>query len=310
MRRAMTVPTVRRALALGATVLGSLVVLSTACRRREQPRQTAAPPDTGLRQPESALWDSAGGVWLVSNVNGSPLARDDNGFISRMDARGRPMLWRWIDGADTAVALNAPKGMALKGDTLFVADIDVVRLFHRSTGRPIGERAVPGATFLNDLSVGPDGTLYVTDSGLRQGANGNEPSGTDAVWRFDARGSAEVVAQDTALGEPNGLLAERGGLIVVALGRGAVYRLDAEGRRTDLPKPPHGALDGVVRTPDGSLLVSSWEGQAVYRLRGQGPWTVAVDSVESPADIGWNRQRAELAIPHMMKNTLLVRAVR
>lgn len=300
MRHFVTVP---------AVLLG-LALLPAACRRAEPPRQTAALPDTGLRNPESALWDSAGGVWLVSNVNGSPLARDDNGFISRMDAMGRPMLWRWIDGADTAVTLNAPKGMALKGDTLFVADIDVVRLFHRSTGRPIGERDVPGATFLNDLAVGPDGTLYVTDSGLRLGAKGNEPSGTDAVWRFNTRGVAEVVAKDTTLGEPNGVLAEQGGLIVVALGSGAVYRLDARGRRTNLPKPPKGALDGVVRANDGSLLVSSWEGKAVYRLKGNGPWTTAVDSVESPADIGWNRQSGELAIPQMMKNRLVVRAVR
>jgi len=300
----------RSANVLWPAVLLGLVLLPAACKRREPPHPTATVPDTGLRNPESALWDSAGGVWLVSNVDGSPLARDDNGFISRMDAMGRPMLWRWIDGADTAVALNAPKGMALNGDTLFVADIDVVRMFHRSTGRPIGERAVPGATFLNDLSVGPDGTLYVTDSGLRLGAKGNESSGTDAVWRFNARGVAEVVAKDTALGKPNGVLAEQGGLIVVALGSGAVYRLDARGRRTDLPTPPKGALDGVVRANDGALLVSSWEGKAVYRLKGNGPWTVAVDSVESPADIGWNRQRGDLAIPQMMKNTLLLRAVR
>jgi len=300
----------RSANVLWPAVLLGLVLLPAACKRREPPHPTATVPDTGLRNPESALWDSAGGVWLVSNVDGSPLARDDNGFISRMDAMGRPMLWRWIDGADTAVALNAPKGMALNGDTLFVADIDVVRMFHRSTGRPIGERAVPGATFLNDLSVGPDGTLYVTDSGLRLGAKGNESSGTDAVWRFNARGVAEVVAKDTALGKPNGVLAERDGLIVVALGSGAVYRLDARGRRTDLPAPPKGALDGVVRANDGALLVSSWEGKAVYRLKGNGPWTVAVDSVESPADIGWNRQRGDLAIPQMMKNTLLLRAVR
>ena len=310
MRHPATVPALLRALARRPAFLLALALLPAACKRGEPPRQTAALPDTGLRNPESALWDSAGGVWLVSNVNGAPLARDDNGFISRLDARGRPMLWRWIDGADTAVALNAPKGLALKGDTLFVADIDVVRMFDRRTGRPIGERAVPGATFLNDLSVGPDGTLYVTDSGLRLGAKGEERSGTDAVWRFDARGTAEVVAKDTSLGEPNGVLAERDGLIVVTLGSGAVYRLDAHGRRTDLPKPPKGALDGVVRANDGSLLVSSWEGQAVYRLKGNGPWTTAVDSVESPADIGWNRQSGELAIPQMMKDRLVVRAVR
>jgi sugar lactone lactonase YvrE len=308
MRHPATSPAGLRALVRRSCLLLALVLPPAACKRSEPPPQPTVLADTGLRYPESALWDSASGMWLVSNVNGSPLARDDNGFISRMDAMGRPLLWRWIDGADSTVALNAPKGMGLKGDTLFVADIDVVRMFHRSTGRPIGERAVPGATFLNDIDVGPDGTVYVTDTGLRLGAERDEPSGTDAVWRFDARGVAEVVAKDTSLDAPNGVLAERAGIIVV--GRKDVYRLDAQGRRTNLPRPPQGSLDGVVRANDGSLLVSSWEGKAVYRLKGTGPWAVAVDSVESPADIGWNRQRGELAIPQMMKNRLVVRVVR
>jgi hypothetical protein len=36
------------------------------------------------------------------------------------------------------VVLNAPKGLALSADTLFVADIDHVRLFDRVSGAPKG----------------------------------------------------------------------------------------------------------------------------------------------------------------------------
>lgn len=302
-----TIPTPAR-----PTLLLGLLVTLAACQKPEAaPRRAVVQPDTGFRTPESALWDAAGGVYLVSNINGSPLDKDDNGFISRIDALGRPVLWRWIDGADTSLSLNAPKGLAIKGDTLFVADIDVVRMFQRTTGAPLGERPVPGATFLNDVAVGPDGTVYVTDSGLRADSAGFAPSGTDAVWRFGARGVAEPLARDTSLGRPNGILAERDGLTVVTFGSGAVYRLDARGRRTDLLKPPRGGLDGVVRSNDGSLLVSSWEGKAVYRLASiVGPWTVAVDSVESPADIGYNTQSGEVAIPIFNRNKLVVRPAR
>lgn len=291
--------------------LVAFLIAVAACRKPEPPPQRRTTlPDTGFRTPESVLWDARGGVYLVSNINGTPLEKDDNGFISRIQVNGQPLVWRWIGGADTAVALHAPKGMALGGDTLFVADIDVVRLFHRVTGAPLGEWPVPGATFLNDVAVGPDGTVYVTDSGLRADSAGLSPSGTDAVWRFH-RGVAEPVARDTALGRPNGILAERDGLIVVTFGSGAVYRLDARGTRADFVRPPAGSLDGVVRMADGSLLVSSWAGKAVYRLRGVvGPWTVAVDSVEAPADLGLNPRSGEVAIPLFNANRLVLRAVR
>ena len=115
-------------------------------------------------------------------------------------------------GASRTVTLNAPKGLGLQGATLFVADIDEVRLFTRATGAPLGARPVPGATFLNDLAVGPDGTVYVTDSGLKAGPQGFLPTGTDAVYRFDRAGRAVAVARDTALEHPNGVLAEQGKL--------------------------------------------------------------------------------------------------
>jgi outer membrane protein assembly factor BamB len=257
------------------------------------------------------LYDPQADVYLVSNINGSPVEKDDNGFISRLSPEGTVVTLKWIDGAAADVTLNAPKGMGLKGDTLFVADIDAVRLFNRTTGAPLGSRPVPGATFLNDLTVGADGTVYFTDSGLKAGAQGFAPTGTDAVYRFDATGRPAAVAKDTSLGRPNGVLADSAGLVVVTFGSGAVFRLDASGKRTDLAKPPTGSLDGVVRLADGSLLVSSWDGKAVYRLApGVGAtWTMAADSVESPADIGYDPKRQRLLIPLFTPSEVRILAV-
>jgi sugar lactone lactonase YvrE len=159
--------------------------------------------------------------------------------------------------------------------------------------------------------VGPDGTVYFTDSGLKAGPQGFAPTGTDAVYRFDAAGRPVAVARDTSLGHPNGLLADSAGLVVVTFGSGAVFLLDAAGQRTDLAKPPAGALDGVVRLADGSLLVSSWEGKAVYHLAsGAAAWTTAVDSVESPADIGYDTKRQRVLIPLFTPSEVRTVAVR
>ena len=73
------------------------------------------------------------------------------------------------------MTLNAPKGMAIVGDTLWVADIDAVRGFNRKSGALVANIAVPGAKFLNDVTAGPDG-LYITDTGIHIGAGGMTPS--------------------------------------------------------------------------------------------------------------------------------------
>src|SRR4051812_30384150 len=66
---------------------------------------------TGLHTPESVLYDDQADTYLVSNVNGSPFAKDDNGFISRVAPSGEVTTLKWIDGAQANVVLNAPKGL-------------------------------------------------------------------------------------------------------------------------------------------------------------------------------------------------------
>jgi sugar lactone lactonase YvrE len=248
-------------------------------------------------------------MYLVSNINGNPLEKDNNGFISHVGPDGAVHSLKWIEGGRDGVTLHAPKGLGISGDTLFVADIDVVRLFNRTTGAAMSQRAIRGATFLNDIAVGPDGKVYVTDMGMRGGAQGFEPSGTAAIWTFGARGAATPFARGESLGAPNGLAADSAGLTVVTFDGNQVFRLSAGGARVDLPGAPAGQLDGVVALPDGGLLISSWEGQAIYRLHPEGVYSTAVDSIASPADIGFDSRRNAVLIPVFTENRVEVRGI-
>ncbi len=260
--------------------------------------------EAGFLTPESVLHDSVADVYLVTNINGSPLATDDNGFISRLTPDGAVQALRWIDGATEPVRLDAPKGMGIRGDSLFVSDITAVRIFHRVSGEPMGSWPVRGATFLNDIAVGPDGTVYVTDTGLRAGADGAfAESGTDALYRFRADGTPEQLTAGTTLGRPNGITVGPERITLVSFGSGAVFLIDPEtGQTSGLPSPPSGQLDGVTRTETGATLISSWEGQAVYRSVAGGQYEVVVDSVEAPADIGYDTRRRRVLIPLFLAN--------
>jgi streptogramin lyase len=293
------------------------LTLSPACARKSDTteRQAAAPAlvrmtiaDTTFHTPESVLYDPTADVYLVSNINGTPLEEDNNGFICRVSSDGRVLDGHWIAARVNGVTLNAPKGMTVRGDTLFVADIDHVRVFNRTTGSPLASWPVPGATFLNDMATGPDGAVYVTDSGLT--ATFGE-SGTDALYRIGPAGEVVAVIKAPSLGHPNGIVVDPAGVVVVTFGSGEVYRIDpATGARTDLPKPPKGQLDGVAHLADGSLLLSSWEGEAVYRLDTAGMYTTVVDSVTSPADFGLDTQRGRVLIPSFMQDKIEVREIK
>jgi sugar lactone lactonase YvrE len=255
-----------------------------------------------FRTPESILYDSAADVYLVANINGDPMTKDNNGFISRIGPDGTVQDATWIAGGVHDVELDAPKGMAIHGNTLLVADIDAIRAFDRRTGDLLASFPIAGATFLNDVATGPDGSIYFSDSGFGAGFSA---SGTDAIYRLGDAGAFTVVVKDASLGNPNGLCVDETGIVVVSFGSGEVYRIDpATGTRTDMPKPPAGQLDGVERLADGSLLVSSWEGSAVYRLIGEDAWAVEVDSVTSPADIGYDSKRGLVLIPSFMQHEI------
>lgn len=264
--------------------------------------------DAGLQTPESVLHDAEADVYLVSNINGEPVGRDGNGFISRLRPDGTVESLRWIDGEGGGVRLNAPKGMAVKGDTLFVADIDSVRAFHRITGEPMGARGVSGADFLNDLAVADD-VLYVTDTGVDASFS---PTGNAAIYRF-AAGGPEAIARGDELASPNGIVIEGGEMLVVPFGSGEVRRipLDGQGGTGEVVATlPGGQLDGIVRQEDGGLLVSSWETSTVYHVTPEGEAHAIIEDVPSPADIGWDAERRRVLIPVFTENRVEIHPVR
>jgi streptogramin lyase len=200
--------------------------------------------------------------------------------------------------------------MALANGVLYVADIDKVRMFDPVAGKATGTMTIPGATFLNDVAAAPDGTIYVSDSGLKQGKTGLDASGTDAIYRIDkGAAKAERLVKDRGLGNPNGLLADDEGIWVVSFGSGQLYRVSREGRKESGENLPTGQLDGIVQVSDGSVLVSSWEGNSILRGSPGAGFLANITGVASPADIGYDSKRKRVLIPLFNGNALEIRTL-
>lgn len=293
------------AAALRAATLVALTALAACAPGAEEaaPDLPITVAEVGFATPESVLHDAAADVYLVSNINGSPVEADGNGFISRIAPDGTVLALKWIEGGVNDVALDAPKGMTIVGDTLYVTDITRLRMFHRTTGAPLGTLALEGATFLNDLAAGPDGAVYFTDSGLRPGPDGFLPSGSAAVYKMH-HGMVERLIAGDALQAPNGVALLDGALWLVGFGGNELARI-ADGARLDAVALPAGGLDGIEITPQG-VLISSWEGQAVYLGPVGGPFEVLAGGLEAPADIGYDASRNRVLVPLFMANQVRI----
>jgi hypothetical protein len=277
----------RGLIVLVLNALSGLLVMS--CTKEKPPEKvaTSAGPlvfkDVGLRTPESVLYDAEADEYVVSNIDGEPLKADANGFVSRLTPDGKVAKLKWID------KLDAPKGMALARDNLYVGDIDKVRIFDRKTGAPKGEVKIPGGTFVNDLAVGADGRVLVSDTGT---------TGNDAVYAIEKDDkTVTTVAKSKELGGPNGLLSTADKTWVATFKSGELYSLDAKGTRGDVQKLPQGSLDGIVALPNGDVLVSSWEANGVFRGKPGGAFTLVIEGVKAPADIGFDSKRSRVLIP-------------
>jgi hypothetical protein len=262
--------------------------------------------DDKLAGPETIVHDLDQDVYFVSNIKGDPNAQDDNGYITKLSPSGEVIDQYFIDGRQPNVELHAPRGMAIGGDTLYVADEGGIRLFDRKTGAPAGFWPVPDSHFLNGVAVDPHGRVLVTETGIDLLPTGPVKTGPYIIYAFDASGHPTILAQGDQLLGPNGIVAGPQGTFVIEFmgDEHGVYQLDDAGTKHLLGTLPFGELDGLVLLSDGSMLVSSWFANGVYRfVPGQSPKLV-VEHMTGPAGIAYDVKRHRILIPEVLGQKL------
>jgi len=177
--------------------------------------------------------------------------------------------------------------------------------------------AIVTASYLNDVALGSDGTLYVSDTGLSKvkGAAALQETGSDAIYSVDSRGVAALFGKGVELGQPTGLSAGTQGLWVASLS-GELYRMAPDGQRQAATQLPAGGLEGVIETETGRLVVACSETSTIYRSKHRAPdameaaqFEPLISDLDAPGDIGYDRQRRQLLVPLLRENALYIQQI-
>jgi sugar lactone lactonase YvrE len=265
---------------------------------------------TGFKQPESVLYDAEQDVYFVSNIVGGSAAKDGRAYISRLRPDGVIDSLRWISGGRNEVTLNAPKGMAITGDTLWVTDIDVVRGFDRRTGAPVAtvDLAPHGAVFLNDLVAAPNGAIYATDTQIKPDERGNvSHPDTDRLFRIGPDRVPTIALSTDRLMRPNGIALDRRleRFIIASYGGDTIFAWKpGSGSLIPLASGP-GQFDGIEMIADGRVFVTSQATGSVWELRESGLVEV-ITNLPSAADLGYDVRRNRFMIPLLGQNSVMI----
>jgi hypothetical protein len=309
-----------------AIIMGILLAANNVMVANAQQQQTTTTKmekvwetATELKTPESVIYVPNENVLFVSNIDGAPDGKDNQGFISKVSPlNGSIIELNWVTG------LNAPKGMTITNNNitnntlLYVSDItDLVEIDAKS-GKIINRYNAPGSGFLNDVASDNQGHVYVSDTV------------TNTIYRLDAKNlgdnsstnnsnaSLQVWLQTPELNGPNGLYVDNSNnkLIVASLGAfsnpaGSIRVVDLQNRTvnslgTEGTAVPIGGLDGIEADSTGRYYyVTDNAGGKLYVVNSNGTGYETLDlQNQGAADLGVILDENLIIIPMMQDNKL------
>lgn len=208
----------------------------------------------GLKEPESVVLDPANDVLYVSVMEGAPDQKDGKGYIAKVGTDGKMQQQDWVTG------LNAPKGMAIHNNRLYVSDIDALVEIDIASGKVLNRFEDSAAKFMNDVAAGADGSIYVSDMM------------TNRIYRLRG-GSFEVWLENPTLLSPNGLHVEDKRLVVGSMGTfgekpvpGDLLAVSLTDKSVSILSDRVGHLDGVEADGKGGYYLTDWPGGKILHL--------------------------------------------
>jgi sugar lactone lactonase YvrE len=241
--------------------------------------------DTLLKVPESVLFDAENKVLYVSNIDGTdPWGQDGKGSIGKVGLDGKIIATDWVTG------LNAPKGIAIYKGKLYAADLSNIVVIDLKKGAIEKTIAIEGAQGLNDVSVGSDGIVWVSDSKTKK------------IYKVEGDKSSVYLEN---LKGPNGVLMR--GKDFYVLDAGTAYKVNDDKTLTMMSDGMEGGTDGIENVSGNDFLVSCWQG-ALWYVGADGKKELLFDGKSqktNTADIGFDPKTKTVYVPTFWRNSII-----
>ncbi len=234
-----------------------------------------------LRTPEAVFYDNANARIYVACM-GKPGVMGD-GYIALLNVAGEIITPKFTTGLDD------PKAMKLLGGELWVADLTQMVVIRPQTGEIVTRVPIPGATFLNGLTMDKPGNLYVSDT-RQHTVHKITPEGKISLW----------ASGEEKLGGPNGVEVVGDELYVAGARSGRFTQWNT--RKAEMVKQLADSMpraDGIISMGKQGFIVSTWTG-FVYYIPMTGGKTQLLDMTgekKNTADIDWIPAKNILLIP-------------
>ena len=246
--------------------------------------------DTLLKVPESVLYDAENKVLYVANIDGTdPWAKDEKGSIGKVSLDGKIVAAEWVKG------LSSPKGMGMYKGKLYVADISDIVVIDLKKGIIDKTIRVEGSEGLNDISIGNDGIIWVSDSRNKK------------IYKVENEKSSVYLEN---LKGPNGVLMRGKDFYIVDAG--GFYKVNGDKTLTMITDGMEGGTDGIENVTGNDFLVSCWQG-ALWYINAKGEKQLLLDTKaekKNTADIGLDASKKIMYVPTFWKNSIVAYEVK
>jgi len=259
---------------------------------------------TGFGHVESVAYDPKGKVLYTSDFGPDlkPADKDGKGKITKVSLDGKILEDGFLPAKGQV--LNKPKGIWIKGNRLWVTDIDSVWVIDLNTKE--GKKLeLTGITFANDPTVIGD-TLYVSDNRSDQIVR------VEPADFLKAKTAPKITVVFKGKGVfPNGLYpGKNGALLMVGFESKekphGIYQLALGHDEPTLLSDNIGMLDGLYRMSNGNILATDWVSGSLFQWNKKMGKKDLATGFKGPADFCAfpNNKGLMVVVPDLIKGEL------